>query len=185
MVQIPSSHPLSQLFRHLVGRRFCRDAGVRDAEACSYVSEVLIRFTHIENLYRIRNARGRRLEDVAEMLLESNPLLDGRSFDREREVRRHIGDYTLFFAGIFPERLEHLPRLKRLSLDVFVDYIRAGKESYGIVSAFNLFEYRREASLFRRLADGFEQCVYGLNLVKRDLETLQRTHYCLWQEALD
>ena len=185
MVQIPSSHPLSQLFRHLVGRRFCRDAGVRDAEACSYVSEVLIRFTHIENLYKIRNARGRRLEDVAEMLLESNPLLDGRSFDREREVRRHVGDYTLFFAGIFPERLEHLPRLKRLSLDVFVDYIRAGKESYGIVSAFNLFEYRREASLFRRLADGFEQCVYGLNLVKRDLETLQRTHYRLWQEALD
>ncbi len=184
-MRIPSSHPLSQLFRHLVGRRFSRDAGVRDAEACSYVSEVLIRFTHIENLYKIRNARGRRLEDVAEMLLESNPLLDGRSFDRERELRRHVGDYTLFFAGIFPERLEHLPRLKRLSLDVFVDYIRAGKESYGIVSAFNLFEYRREASLFRRLADGFEQCVYGLNLVKRDLETLQRRHYGLWQQALD
>ena len=184
-MRIPSSHPLSQLFRHLVGRRFFRDAGVRDAEACSYVSEVLIRFTHIENLYKIRNARGRRLEDVAEMLLESNPLLDGRSFDREREVRRHVGDYTLFFAGIFPERLEHLPRLKRLSLDVFVDYIRAGKESYGIVSAFNLFEYRREAPLFRRLADGFEQCVYGLNLVKGDLETLQRRHYRLWQQALD
>ena len=70
------------------------------------------------------------------MLLESNPLLDGRSFDREREVRRHVGDYTqFFFAGIFPERLEHLPRLKRLSLDrVSVDYIRAGKESYGRVS---------------------------------------------------
>ena len=59
------------------------------------------------------------------------------------------------------------------------------KESYGIVSAFNLFEYRREASLFWCLADGFEQCVYGLNLVKRDLATLQRRHYRLWQEALD
>ena len=184
-MRIPSSHPLTQLFRHLVQRRFCGDAGVNDAEACRYVSEVLIRFTHIENLYKIRNARGRMLEDVGEMLLESNPLLEGRSFDREREVRRHIGDYTLFFAGIFPERLQNLPRLRRLSLDVFVDYIKAGKESYRIVSAFNVFEYRQEASLFRRLADGFEQCVYGLNLVKSDLEYQQRSHYRHWQEALD
>ena len=156
-----------------------------DAEVCGYVSEVLTRFTHIENLYKIRNARGQRLEEVGEMLLESNPLLDGRSFDREREVRRHVGDYTLFFAGIFPERLQHLPRLRRLSLDVFVDYIKAGKESYGIVSAFNVFEHRTEAPLFRRLADGFEQCVYGLNLVKRDLEYLQRRHLRFWQEVLD
>ena len=59
------------------------------------------------------------------------------------------------------------------------------KESYGIVFAFNLFEFRREASLFRRLADGFEQCVYGLNLVQRDLETLQGSHYRRWQEVLD
>ena len=59
------------------------------------------------------------------------------------------------------------------------------KESYGMVSAFNLFEYRREASPFRRLADGFEQCVYGLNLVKRDPETLQGRQYRFWQEALD
>ena len=54
-----------------------------------------------------------------------------------------------------------------------------------MVSAFYHFEYRREASPFRRLADGFEQCVYGLNLVKRDPETLRGRQYRFWQEALD
>jgi hypothetical protein len=36
-----------------------------------------------------------------------------------------------------------------------------------------VFEYRHEAPLFRRLSDQFELCVFGLNLVKRELERLQ------------
>ena len=111
------------------------------------------------------------------MLIESNPLLDAASFDREREVRKHIGDFTLFFTGLFPEAVASLPRLRPLSLDTFVDYMAAGKESYAVVAAFNVFEYRDEAPLFRRLSDRFEQCVFGLNLVKRELEQLQGDLY--------
>ena len=57
-----------------------------------------------------------------------------------------------------------------------MDYVAAGKESYAIVAAFNLFEYESEAPLFRRLSAGFEQCVHGLNLVRRDLGGLNRFH---------
>ena len=32
-------------------------------------------------------------------------MFEAPSFDREREVRKHIGDFTLFFAGLFPESL--------------------------------------------------------------------------------
>lgn len=35
-------------------------------------------------------------------------------------------------------------------------------------------EYRDEAPLFRRLSENFELCVMGFNLVKQDLENLQR-----------
>ena len=79
-------HPLRRPFTELVARRFYGDAGVRDPSAVDYVSTVLSNFAHVENLYRIRDARGKRLEEVGEMLIESNPLLEGRSFDREREV---------------------------------------------------------------------------------------------------
>jgi hypothetical protein len=138
---------------------------------------MLTDFIHIENLYRIRNARGERLDDVAEMLIESSAHLDAPSFDRERAVRRHVGDFTLFFTGLFPEAVGSLPRLRPLSVDTFVDYVAAGKESYRIVFLFSMYEYRAEAPLFGRLAYHFEQCVDGLNLVKRDLEQMQRTYY--------
>jgi hypothetical protein len=95
---IDPGHPLRKLFDRLVQRRLFDDAQVRDRRITGYVSGLLTDFTHSRNLYRIRNAQGRRLEDVGEMLIASNPLLEGRSFDWERAVRKHIGDYTLFLS---------------------------------------------------------------------------------------
>jgi hypothetical protein len=49
------------------------------------------------------------------------------------------------------------------------ELIQTGKESYYIVSQFNVFEYENEAPLFGRLADSFERCILGLALVREDL----------------
>ena len=49
------------------------------------------------------------------------------------------------------------------------ELIQAGKESYFIVSQFNMFEYEKEAPLFARLSDGFERCILGLSLVREEL----------------
>jgi hypothetical protein len=157
-----------------VQRHLSRGADIHDAEIVSYVGGVLTDFTHTDRLYRIRNAQGRRLAEVAEMLVESNPMLEASSFDREREVRKHIGDFTLFFAGLYPEAIASLPRVHPLSVDAFVDYVAAGKESYAVVAAFNLFEYRDEAALFKGLSDHFEDCVTGLHLVKQEIDELSQ-----------
>jgi hypothetical protein len=182
-MQVSSDHPLRRLFANAVTRRFYDDAHLRDSDITGYVSALLADFAHVNNLYKIRDARGKRLEDVGEMLIESNPLLEGRSFERERQVRKHIGDYTLFLSGLFPEYVARLPRFNS-RLDAFVDYVKAGKESYRIVSFFDQFEYRREAPLFRRLSESFELCVYGLNLVKRDLERMQQPNYLEFRELI-
>jgi hypothetical protein len=177
-VTIGPSHPLRRLFAGLVGNEIPADRDI-----ALYVSNLLVDFVHVENLYRIRNARGKRLEEVGEMLIESNPALDARSFDREREVRKHIGDYTLFLTGMFPEYVAALPR-RGLRLDSLIDYVRAGKESYRIVGAFDQFEYRDAAPLFRRLSDRFEYCVYGLNRVKARMESLRDRQYQAWRGDL-
>jgi hypothetical protein len=171
-VVIHDDHALRGLFEELVRRQFYR-ADLYDSDIVAYVGGVLASFTHTDRLYQIRNAQGRRLEDVAEMLIESNPLLDATSFHREREVRKHIGDFTLFFAGFYPEAIASLPRVHPLSVDTFVDYVAAGKESYAVVAAFNLFEFRDEAPLFRRLSERFDECAHGLRLVKRELDHAQ------------
>src|SRR3989441_8434667 len=90
----------AQLFGHLVWRHFFADLQLCDPRVATYLSALLTDFTHADNLYRIRDAQGRRPDDVGEMLIESNPLLEASSFDRERQVRKHIGDYTLFMTGI-------------------------------------------------------------------------------------
>ncbi|MCL4401655.1 MAG: hypothetical protein M1436_03185 [Acidobacteria bacterium] len=177
-MRIRPDHPLRRLFNNLVEREL-----PADPEVATYVADLLAGFVHVDDLYRIRNARGRRLEDVAEMLVESNPLLQAASFDREREVRKHIGDYTLFVTGMFPEYVAALPR-RGLRPDSIVDYVKAGKESYRIVAAFDQFEYRDVAPLFRKLAEQFEYCVYGLNRVKGDLEAMREEHYRTWRCGL-
>lgn len=182
---IGRDHPLRHFFTDVVRRRFDSDVRLPDPRLAAYVSGLLVDFAHVDNLYRVRDARGRRLEDIGEMLLESNPLLEAGSFDREREVRKHVGDYVLFMAGLFPESLSSRRRFVEMRLDVFVDYVKAGKESYRVVSAFDQFEYKDEAPLFRKLADNFELCVFGLNLVKQDLERFQRQYYYGLQRALE
>jgi hypothetical protein len=111
---------------------------------------------------------------VAEMLIASNPILDANSFDRERTMRKHVGDFTLFMSGLYPENVSRARPQTDAKIDSFVDFIQAGKESYAIVSCFDQWEYRDEAPLFRRLSDNFELCVAGLNFVKHDLEEFQR-----------
>lgn len=158
---------------NLVDRHFDEDIGLRDADVKEYVAAMLTEFCEVENLFRIRNNEGKALQDVGEMLLESDPVYGpAASFDRERQVRKHIGDYTLFFTGMFPESINHF-RLRRQRLENLIDFMKAGKESYYIVSKFEHFEYAKVAPTFAKLAKEFESCVYGLNCVKTELQEMQ------------
>jgi hypothetical protein len=170
---IPESHPLQQLFQDLVGRHYASEIGIRDPQIVAYVSHLLAEFCEADQFYKIHDQFNRPLADVGEMLLESDPVYGpAPSFDRERQVRKHIGDYTLFLAGMFPESINHF-RLRRQRLENFVEWVKAGKESYYIVSKFEHFEYAKVAPLFASLSKNFEGCVYGLNMVKNDLEEMQ------------
>jgi len=170
---IPESHPLRQLFQELVGRHYAEEIGIRDPQVVAYVSHLLTEFCESDQLFKIHDATDRPLMDVGEMLLESDPIYGpAPSFDRERQVRKHIGDYALFFAGMFPESINHF-RLRNQRLESFVEWMKAGKESYYIVSKFEHFEYAKVAPLFANLSREFEGCVYGLNMVKNDLQEMQ------------
>jgi hypothetical protein len=170
---IPESHPLEKFFIELVGRHYAEEIGIRDPQIVNYVASLLTEFCEVEQLLKIRTADGRTLNDLGELLIESNPVYGpAPSFDRERQVRKQIGDYALFFTGMFPESINHF-RLRKQRVENFIDWIRAGKESYYIVSKFDCFEYTKVAPLFASLSSHFEQCVYGLNRVKNDLQEMQ------------
>lgn len=172
---IPDSHPLRHLFQQLVAEHFHNDIALRDTAVQQYVADVMTEFCDSRQLFKIRSASGIPLHDVGEMLLEADPVYgEAPSFDRERQVRKHIGDYTLFFTGMFPESINSY-RLRRHRLESFIDLVKAGKESYFVVSRFDQFEYRNVAPLFAKLAREFESCVYGLNMVKNELRAMQHS----------
>src|SRR5262245_26080334 len=161
--KVPPRHPLRQLFGALTEKSFAEHLGWPDLNVTSYVSNLLVDFTHTDELYKIRNQQDEPVDTVVDMLYESEVLLQAQSLDRERDVHRHIGDFTLFMAGLFPE---YLRRLKTESLiyhkDFLVDYVKTGKRSYGLVANFHVGEVNGLGSLFKKLSENFELCVTGL-----------------------
>ena|SRR5688572_19551964 len=175
-------HPLTDLLETLTERNFNK-VGLREPTLPHYAAGVLLDFIHVDRLYKIRNARGERLEDVGEMLLEGDLRHRANSLERERSVRKHIGDFTLFYTGMFPENIRS--RRTWWRLDRWLDWIETGKESYRIVGAFDMGPYAGEAPLYRRLADSFDFMVVGLNFVRDDLLKLQDSRYDISRTILN
>lgn len=174
MVGVSRGHPLFRLLAELTQRNFTANLGWPDTEVIGYLTEVLVDFVHVDRLYRIRDARGRRVEEVAEMLAEGDILHRADSLERERTVHKHIGDYTLFMAGVFPEFVRRLRASKIfISADAFLDYIQVGKRSYRIVAEFPSDFPGGPSPLFRKLSENFELCVFGLGYVRADLDRLR------------
>lgn len=166
---VPTDHPLRRLFAGLTEQTFLTQLGIGDPNLVDYLSELLSRFVQLDAVYRLSSARGKRLEEVAEMLFEAESLPpEGRT---RREVYRHIGDFTLFWTGVYPEALGRLR--SALSKDSFIDYCEQGKRSYYIASTFEEDPYQEEAPVLRRLSQEFELCAYGLTQVRHEWERFQ------------
>jgi hypothetical protein len=104
---IPLENSLRQLFHEVVSECYDSRLGLRDAEISSYVADLLTEFCRTDNIYRIRDAAGNPVREVGEMLLASDPVHGtASSFVEERERRKHIGDYTLFCTGMYPESMD-------------------------------------------------------------------------------
>jgi len=164
------SHPLEPFFQQAVRNSYEGKLGLNDPDVTAYIAHLLCEFSEADNLYKVRDEAGRPIEELDEMVLAADPVHGtASSFDAERALRKHIGDYALFVAGMYPEAMAS-DRRQRHHHPSLGELISAGKESYYIVSQFNLFEYEQEAPLFARLSDRFERCILGLTLVREELE---------------
>ncbi len=167
-MQTPA-HSLEPFFQQEVASIFEGRLGLTDTEIVSYIARVLCSFSEEGSLFLAKNSTGHTLEELRTLIRASDPVLGSApSFDAERAMRKYVGDYALFVAGMLPEALgiESKTTARRPSLG---ELIRAGRESYYVVSQFNVFEYKREAPLFVRLSEQFERYVLGLALVREEI----------------
>src|SRR5690606_18347383 len=115
--------------------------------------------------YRIRSLTGRPLTELVEMLLEA----ERRIGEARREVHRHIGDFALFWTGVYPEALGRLQGKR--TKDHLIDYFQHGKRSYWIASTIeSASDDHASGEVLQRLSEQFELCAYGLGEVRRQWE---------------
>lgn len=152
---------LRRFFDHAIRATFV-DLALRDDPTAPYLADLLTRFARTEQLFP-RGEAVPRLETVVDHLLEAQAAWreDAPTWRPEREVsvRRHLGDYTLFMTGVFPERVERIASTGW--------YISQGKRAYHFVSEHDRAAARRDATLFRRLADRFESYARALDYARR------------------
>jgi len=169
---VPERHPLRRFFTALTEHTFFQQLGFGDPKVTDYIAELLCRFIHVDNIWRLRSAEGKRLEEVADMVAETlEPMRTARS---TREIHRHIGDFTLFWTGAYPEALRFLRG--PLRKDSLIDYHEQGKRAYWVASQYDEEPYREEASVLRRLSEHFELCAFGLNQIRHEWEHPEHWH---------
>src|SRR4051794_13233890 len=121
---LPETHPLHRLFRGLTESAFLDGPGIGDPALVGYVADLLARFVPSAEIWRLRDAGGTRLTRVAAMVAEAE---SSSAAERRRECHRHVGDFTLFWTGVYPESLGRLRATN--SPDHLLDFQAQGKRS--------------------------------------------------------
>jgi len=156
---------IDRFFRGINEFIFHTKLGVVDVQLVDYVSDLMLRFVRVESLYSLRQSDGMRTKHVVQMISEA----ERRIGIAKREVYRHVGDFTLFWSGMYPESLS-AKKNGGDSPDRFIDYCRQGKRAYAIAAEIDGGVDKPSSELIHRMSEDFEMCAYGLREVRRHWE---------------
>lgn len=157
---IANGNRLKSFFFQCAQRSF-HELGLHDAAIVDYVANVLTTFAHADRLYRLRAPSGRRLDSIVEMLgmyLAQHPE-QHHPVERERELRKYVGDYTLFMSGLFRAHIEQY--------GVLDYYLTEGRRSYWKVSELDVTLYHTGFLLFQELSKNFEYYSGALDYMRK------------------
>jgi hypothetical protein len=160
-VQQSSSHKLKGFFLQLVRKSFDQ-LRVGDPTIAEYMATVLADFSRSDRWMRIRGSDGRRLTSVIEMILaeQEQTAADGAArVQGERELRKYVGDYTLFMSGLFRRYVERGGYLNY--------YLQEGARSYQAVSKLDVTLYNPGFLMFEELGKGFEHYSGALDFMRK------------------
>lgn len=159
---VPPNHPLRRLFRGMVEQVFMTELGICDTRLTDYLSAMLGDFVHVDTIFRLHDVDGGVIREISRAEAEAYLGPHVSASARRRLVNRYIGDFTLFWTGVYPESL----RLRRRGADRLHQYVAQGRRSYGIASELSENDTDPPAELLQKLSEEFESCVHGLHLVR-------------------
>lgn len=164
-----SRNRLTHFFAGATEYTFESQLGVPDPELIDYVTGLLLRFIRNDQVVP-RSVVGKPLLDLGSMVQEAEHRLG----DAQRKIHRQIGDFALFWAGMFPESLRKTTKLGEH--DQFSEYCLQGKLSYLAASKIApAAEPEISSDLLVKLGERFELCAYGLREIRREWENSEES----------
>ena len=154
---------IEKYFAGIAENTFHTQLGVVNPPLVNYVTDLLIRFVRLDNFYRVRSISGKPIMDVDELVSEATMRLG----DAKREILQYIGDFTLFWLGVFPESFQKNGE-RTAKYNNFCEH---GSRSYEIASQIETTDDEApDSEVLGTLSESFELCAYGIQEVRREWE---------------
>ncbi len=166
----------SRFYFYILVRHVFRRADIQDRAVADYVAEVLAEFSRAERARYVVPGQAAPLDYFFEMLTALKTADDRTGFF----IRVHIGNYSLFLSGVFPERIRF--RAEARGFPDLKYYEGLGRTQYRMASDHRLARRFELAEIFSTLAERFQTSRLALNDIAERLFSIGDTDYSL--EAL-
>lgn len=147
----------SHLYFYVIARHVLRNAGIDDRSVADYLAEMLAEFSVTARVHSIPIQADRQFEYISDLLA----VISEASREETFIVRAHIGNYTLFLTGVFPQRLEHRTRYKGAPDLKF--YESVGSQNFRILSDHALARKNHLQDVFDCLGGQFHNIRLAMN----------------------
>jgi hypothetical protein len=147
----------SRFYFYILVRQVFRRSDIRDRPVADYVAEVLAEFSRTERMRCVVPGQTAPLDYFFEMLAALQTADDRTSFF----IRVHIGNHSLFLAGVFPDRIRY--RAEARGFPDLKYYEGLGRTQYRAASDHRLAQRYEVAEILSTLAERFETTRLALN----------------------
>jgi hypothetical protein len=156
----------THFYFYILVRQVFRRSGLTERNVADYVAEVLAEFSRAESTRCMVKGQAKPLDYFVDMLAALQIADDTTSF----YIRAHIGNHSLFLAGIFPDRIRW--RAERRGAPDLKYYEEVGRSSYRAARDHRLAYKYDLADIFNTLSERFQHTRLALNDLGERLVTL-------------
>jgi len=135
-----------------------------DRALIEYLVDLLSQFVRREDVYRLPTDRDREYRYVFEMLEASLDSNDRETF----RIYCHVGNYSLYLTGLFPDWVRHRHRYRNRPLDVD-SYRNYGRAFYGRAASHRQADSRQMRAVLTKLHRGYDLVRSSLSMIFREL----------------
>src|SRR5262249_42854857 len=147
----------SRFYFYILVRHVFRRSDIQDRTVADYVSEVLAEFSHAGNARCVLPGHTNPLDYFFEMLTALEKADDRTRFF----IRVHMGNHSLFLAGVFPDRIRS--RAEARGFPDLKYYESIGRTQYRVASDHRLAQRYALTEVFSTLSERFQTTRLALN----------------------